>query len=249
MSVEPVPGEAGAIVDTGQRRLLLIADFHAGIESVLRADGVELDSRAGSRRERLCGLLAETGAEELVVLGDLVHSIGEPWESERAELTALFDSIEVPVTLVKGNHDGEIEPFLDELDHDISVTHPTGTRFGSVGCLHGHTWPGEEILDVDILCMGHEHPLVRLEDTVGAARIEQVWIRGALASAPFETEFENHPPIDGELVVFPAFNDISGGTQVNVEEQAYLSPFLPSGLDSGQAYLLDGTRLGPIDNL
>ncbi|MFC6726633.1 phosphoesterase, partial [Halobium palmae] len=47
-----------------------------------------------------------------------------------------------------------------------------------------------------------------------------------------------------ELVVFPAFNRRSGGTWANVEGQSFLSPFLPDGLASGEAYLLDGTRLG-----
>jgi metallophosphoesterase superfamily enzyme len=50
--------------------------------------------------------------------------------------------------------------------------------------------------------------------------------------------------VGGELVVFPAFNDLSGGTWVNVTDREFLSPFLPEGLDEGQAYLLDGTRLG-----
>jgi hypothetical protein len=31
---------------------------------------------------------------------------------------------------------------------------------------------------------------------------------------------------------------------VNVEGQSFLAPFLPDGLASAEAYLLDGTRLG-----
>jgi len=48
-------------------------------------------------------------------------------------------------------------------------------------------------------------------------------------------------------VVFPAFNGRSGGTWVNVEGQGFLAPFLPAALvgDRTDAYLLDGTRLGP----
>jgi hypothetical protein len=48
-----------------------------------------------------------------------------------------------------------------------------------------------------------------------------------------------------ELIVFPACNELVGGTWVNVEEQDFLAPFLPQGLDAATAYLLDGTRLGP----
>jgi len=44
--------------------------------------------------------------------------------------------------------------------------------------------------------------------------------------------------------VFPAFNDRSGGTWVNVEGESFLAPFLPEALPAGDAYLLNGTRLG-----
>lgn len=242
MSVEPIPGERAAVAETGEERLLVVSDYHAGIESVLRVEGVEIDSQAKKRRERVLGLLAETDADRLVVLGDLVHSIGDPWDSERDELRALFDALAVPVTLAKGNHDGEIESLLEETDHPVSVTPPGGRRLGSVGVVHGHTWPEEAVLGADIVCMGHEHPVVRLEDRVGGSRIERVWLRGGLDPAGFETT--DGSAIDGELVIFPAFNDRSGGTWVNVDGQEFLSPFLPEGLDGGQAYLLDGTRLG-----
>jgi metallophosphoesterase superfamily enzyme len=46
------------------------------------------------------------------------------------------------------------------------------------------------------------------------------------------------------MVVCPAYNDLSGGTLVNAEPD-FISPFLPTGLSDGEAYLLDGTRLGP----
>ena len=244
MSVEPIPGERAAVAETGEQRLLVVADYHAGIESVLRAEGVEIESQAQRRRERVLGLLAETDADGLVVLGDLVHSIGDPWDSEREELRALFDALAVPVTLAKGNHDGEIESLLAEIDHPVSVTPAEGTRIGRIGFVHGHTWPDPAVLEAGVVCMGHEHPVVRLEDSVGGSRIERVWLRGGLDGAGFDgTEA---PEAEGELVVFPAFNDRSGGTWVNVEGQDFLSPFLPGGLDGGEAYLLDGTRLGPF---
>jgi len=92
--------------------------------------------------------------------------------------------------------------------------------------------------------MGHEHPVVRLEDEVGGNRKERAWIRGSLAVAPFESQYDQSPDVDGDLVVFPAFNDRSGGTWVNVPGQDFLAPFLPDGLVDAEAFLLDGTRLG-----
>jgi putative SbcD/Mre11-related phosphoesterase len=243
MSVEPIPDERAAVARTNGETMLVLADYHAGIESVLRAEGIELESQAEKRRERVLALLADTDADRLVVLGDLIHAVGDPWESEREELAALFDAVAVPITLVKGNHDGQIEALAGEFAH-VTVTETEGTRIGSVGFVHGHTWPSRDVLEADIVCQGHEHPVVRLEDSVGGSRIEHVWLRGRLASDAF-ADAVPEAKVDGELVVFPVFNDRSGGTWVNVEGQGFLSPFLPDGLADAEAYLLNGTRLGP----
>lgn len=244
MGVEPVPGSPAAVVETGKERLLAVADYHAGLESVLRSEGVELASRGDERRARLLELVEGTEPGRVVVLGDLVHAIGDPWQAEREELAELFDALAVPVVVVKGNHDGDVEPFLESLGGDVTVTSTAGIRLGTVGFAHGHTWPAPEVLEADVVCVGHEHPVVRLADEVGGSRLERVWLRGRLDPAPFRSR-DDSLDVDGELVVFPAFNDLSGGTWVNVDGQEFLSPFLPDGLADGEAYLLDGTRLGP----
>jgi len=247
-AVEPVVGEPAAVADLGTERALLVADVHAGIEVGLRYErGVELDSRADERRERLCALIAETDADRLVVLGDLAHRIAAPEGDEREELVELIRAVtdRVPMTLVEGNHDaGVAEAFAADLD----VIGAGGGVLGeSVGALHGHTWPDPALLDADVVCLGHEHPQVRLEDAVGGSRVERAWLRGAIEPAAFveggnaDVARSGDPP---ELVVFPAFNERSGGTWVNVDGQSFLAPFLPESLPAGDAYLLDGTRLG-----
>jgi hypothetical protein len=247
-AVEPVVGEPAAVADLGGERALLVADVHAGIEVGLRHErGVELDSRADARRERLCGLIAEADADRLVVLGDLAHRIGAPDGDEREELEALIRAVtdRVPMTLVEGNHDaGVAAAFADDLD----VIGPEGGLLGNesesaVGVCHGHTWPDPKLLDADVVCTGHEHPQVRLVDAVGGSRAERAWLRGKTDPAAFTEAGERarDPP---ELVVFPAFNERSGGTWVNVGGQSFLAPYLPGALPAADAYLLDGTRLG-----
>lgn len=248
MGIEPVPGRPAATATAGGEDLLLIADYHAGIEAVLRSDGVELESRAEQRRSQLLDLLAKTAADRLVVLGDLSHAIGEAWDAERRELAALFGALDIPVTLVKGNHDGVAESLLDELDHEVTVTDPVGVRIGDLGLAHGHTWPGEDVLGGAVLCVGHEHPKVRLADEVGGRRFERVWLRGAIDPAPFAAR-EDVEVGTRDLVVFPAFNDLSGGTWVNAPDTDFLSPFLPEALPDGDAYLVNGTRLGSYRTL
>jgi len=237
--VEPVLDEPAAVADLGGERALVVADYHAGIEVSLRREGLEVQSRADARRERLLDLVAETRADRVVFLGDLGHAIGTPEGVEREELAALFDALDVPVTLVVGNHDGGL---ADEFDLD--ATPPEGARFGDVGFAHGHTWPSREVLEAETVCVGHEHPTVRLEDEVGGTRVERAWLRGALEAEPFEEHHGESIDVDGDLAVFPAFNDLSGGTWVNVEGQGFLAPFLPEACPDAEAYLLDGTRLG-----
>jgi len=237
--VEPVLDEPAAVADLGGERALVVADYHAGIEVSLRREGLEVQSRAEARRERLLDLVAETRADRVVFLGDLGHAIGTPEGVEREELATLFDALGVPATLVVGNHDGGL---ADEFDLD--ATPPEGARFGDVGFAHGHTWPSREVLEAETVCVGHEHPTVRLEDEVGGTRVERAWLRGALEAEPFEEHHGESIDVNGDLAVFPAFNDLSGGTWVNVEGQGFLAPFLPEACPDAEAYLLDGTRLG-----
>ncbi|GGM64642.1 putative SbcD/Mre11-related phosphoesterase [Halarchaeum rubridurum] len=243
--VEPVPGRPAAVADCGDESALVVADYHAGIEASLRREGLEAPSRADERRERVLSLVVETGAERVVFLGDLGHRIGAPRGAELDELETLVAELPVPVTLVRGNHDGGLADVLD-----VEVTPAEGVRLGDVGFCHGHTWPSRAVLDAGVVCVGHEHPAVKLSDEVGGGRVERVWLRGPLVADPFVArEVETNGDLSGELVVCPAFNDYSGGTWVNVEGQGFLAPFLPEACPDAQAYLLDGTRLGPYRGL
>jgi uncharacterized protein len=254
-SVEPVPDEPAAVATTGEGRALLVADYHAGYEAGLRYErGVDVPSHAPERRDRLLALLERTAVDRLVILGDAMHSIGDPGGAERGELETLLESIPatVDVTIVKGNHDGGIDGWLA----NATIVPGDGTTIGGVGVCHGHTWPAPALLETDVLCLGHEHPCVRLEDEVGGSRAELVWLRGRLDPAPFRDRqrYDNldwaaiagDPPV---VVVCPAFNSLAGGTWVNVQGQSFLSPFLPEGIADGEAYLLDGTRLGPYERV
>ena len=243
--LEPVPGEPAAVADCGAERALVVADYHAGLEVGLRSEGVELRSRAEERREGLLELLTRTGADRVVFLGDLGNAIGEPAGAERAELRELLSAVtdRAPVTVAKGNHDGDIESVTDPFEA-VTVVDGPGTRIGEVGFCHGHTWPAEDVLAAPTLCTAHEHPRVALTDEVGGRRTERAWLRGRLDA----DGFPEYDDVGDRMVVCPAYNDLSGGTLVN-EADEFLSPFLPRGLADGETYLLDGTRLGPYQTV
>lgn len=244
VSVEPIPGAPAATARLGDDRVLLIADYHAGIEAFLRyREGVSVRSRAADRRASLVALVEDHAIDEVIIVGDLMHSIGQPGYSEREEIDDLVAALPstVSLTVVKGNHDGEIEQWLEV----ATVVDAPGYVRDGLAVSHGHTWPPEAALTADVLVIGHEHPRVRLEDSVGGATVRRAWLRGHLNATYVAEHFDiDAPPVGPELVVMPAFNELSGGTWVNVEGESFLVPYLPEGLLDGTVYLLDGTHLG-----
>ena len=255
--IEPVPDAPAATVDLGTERALVVGDYHAGIEAGLRYErGVELPSDGPARRHRLLALLETERVDRLVVLGDLGHRIGSVEGAEREELDALYSAVVeesgVPITVAPGNHDGGLVDLWGDRT-GVDILPQSGGLLGDaedgvVGVCHGHTWPAAELLSADVICIAHEHPTVKLQDSVGGYRTEKAWLRGRLDRAVMAEGVDADPESlswgDPELVVLPAFNDRSGGTWVNVEAEGFLSPFLPAALVEADCYLLDGTRLG-----
>lgn len=233
-----------ALVRVAGERALVLGDYHAGIEAVFRYQGLTVESRADDRREAVLDLIERTGANQVVFLGDLAHAIGEPRGAELAEIQELVEAVteRVSALLVKGNHDGKIEDSLG-----VPVASSAGVVIDGVGFVHGHTIPAAEVVAAEVVCVGHEHVTVRMEDEVGGRRLERAWLRGRLDPAGFS--HVDPAEVTGEVVFFPAFNDLVGGTWVNVPGQEFLAPFMPEGMADGELYLLDGTRLGPYQEV
>jgi len=258
--VEPVADAPAATVDLGAERALLVGDYHAGIEAGLRYErGVELPSDGPARRQRVLELLRKERADRLVVLGDLGHRIGSADGAERKELDALYTAVVQEaghsITVAPGNHDGGLRDLWGDRA-GVDILPQSGGLLGdggAVGVCHGHTWPAPELLSAEVLCTAHEHPTVKLQDSVGGYRTEKAWLRGRLDREVLAQGVAADPESlawgEPELVVVPAFNDRSGGTWVNVESEGFLSPFLPDAVVEADCYLLDGTRLGAYKSL
>ncbi len=260
--VEPVPNAPAAVADDGRTRALIVGDYHAGIEAGLRYErGVELPSNAAERRQRLIELIEQTNVDRLVVAGDLSHRIGSTDGPDAEELDALYSAVvedrNVPITVAPGNHDSGLSELWGQRA-GVDILPPSGGLIGddnqgTIGVCHGHTWPDPALLSADVLCMAHEHPQVKLTDSVGGYRTEKAWLRGRLDRKVMAEGLDCEPDSlewgDPQLVVLPAFNDRSGGTWVNVDGEGFLSPFLPEALRDSELYLLDGTRLGSYDSV
>jgi len=261
--VEPIADAPAAIADDGTRRSLVVGDYHAGIEAGLRYErGVELPSNATGRRQRLIRLIEQAGVDRLIVLGDLSHRIGSTDGPEREELERLYSAVvddrDVPITVAPGNHDGGLSELWAQRE-GVDILSPSGgllgedTKQGTIGVFHGHTWPDPAVLSAEVVCMAHEHPTVKLTDSVGGYRTEKAWLRGRLdrevIADGIGCESDALEWGNPQFVVLPAFNERSGGTWINVDGDDLLAPFLPDALRDGELYLLNGTRLGDYQSV
>ncbi len=187
-------------IELPHARTLVVADLHWGKATALRALGVPVPPGGTSDDlRRLDQVLARTGAERLLVLGDLGHSrhawdtrVLSPVRAWRARWPGLA------VTLVRGNHDlhaGDPPPAL------AILAVPAPHRDGGITFAH-------EPHDRDahgLSLVGHLHPSVRL-----AARGRQRLRLPCFVVAP-------------SYVVLPAFSSFTGsGAWVPAPgEQAY----------------------------
>ncbi|AEA47713.1 metallophosphoesterase family protein [Archaeoglobus veneficus] len=217
MKLLRVADEAALLLGSRTKRLV-VADLHLGLF---------IDDRIVV--ERLRRLVDRVGADEVIVAGDVKHDIGMRIKERRA-VEELAKAVGVPLLVVKGNHDGGI-------DDVVETTSSRGIRFGKIGIIHGHALPGDDVLQADIIILGHAHPAILIRDKVGGVK-ERVWLEG-------KAEFDGR---EVEVIVMPAFNDLCASTAVNVEKPAGVI-FRRWDYRKAEAMLLDGTLLGRVEML
>jgi DNA ligase-associated metallophosphoesterase len=157
---ERVRLHAGRALHWPAAHTLFVADVHLGKADAFRAAGVAVPAGPNaSSLERLSRLIAETGAQSLVVLGDLLHAASGRTASLEREFTGWRAAhAALAITLVRGNHDSRagdppaawridvvnapapVPPFL--LCHEPPAAH-AGALFGYA--LAGHVHPAVQL--------------------------------------------------------------------------------------------------------
>jgi metallophosphoesterase superfamily enzyme len=223
-------------------------------------------------------LLQEYRPDELLVLGDVKHTVATAQTLEWHDIPDFFNALKEQVkrvSIIRGNHDGNLEPLLPE---GINVLPATGAVFDEVGFFHGHQWPSPALLKARTLVMGHVHPVVAFRDPAGFRVTRQVCVRadcdgcklskvllrkhGVKIQEDAEKTFRQYygvKPKASQLFIMPSFNDFLGGRPLNErragespEAKAVAGPVLRSeavNMNTAEAYLLDGTLLGTVEHL
>jgi len=243
MDLQPILDEPALLHK--EKKLLVIADLHIGIETELQESGLQVPSQTDLMKERLIKLIDTYNIADLVILGDVKHNIPASSVQERSDVRRFLDAVKTYTTLhiLPGNHDGNIDRLLSS---GIMLHPSSGVVLGGIGLFHGHRWPTDEVMRCDQVVVAHTHPMIMLTDRLGYRTFEPCWLR---ASCDQEKLHERYPTSRNPLVfVLPAFNPLCGGIAVNRDPM--LGPF-HSLLDiqDAQVYLLDGSAIGKVSDI
>lgn len=87
-------------------KVVMVSDLHLGKEAVFRNSAIPVPDQTDSTLARLTGVLSVTGADRLIILGDLLHA-------RRGRCLQMFEQVAewrrrhagLRIDLVRGNHD------------------------------------------------------------------------------------------------------------------------------------------------
>jgi len=236
MDIEPIWNERALRAGN----TIVIADLHFGYERELEEKGINLPSQSEKMITSVKRLLRKKEAKRLIINGDLKHNIPKAsWQEYRDVPKAVDEWLKIveEVHLVPGNHDGGIQKYLP---NEVIFHGSEGAVIEDVGYFHGHAIPSEEVISTEKLVLAHIHPMIALVDSFKNKMKNECWIR-------LKYHHENGK---GEGVLMPHFNQLLGGTSVNVTEDPYIGPFLKNEkILEEKVYLLDGTYLGEREDL
>lgn len=227
---------------------LVIGDLHLGMEFDLYKAGVAMPSLTEKIRDKVLDLAGESGAKELVILGDVKHNIPQISLSERKEVPDFFKHIRKHfdrVEISPGNHDGNLKKLLPE---GVELHETKGFLKGDDYFLHGHTWPKKEVKNSKNIITSHSHPAVEFRDHLGYRSVELCWVRGGINKNQFQRKFNSSSTKN--FVILPPFNPLIGGMPLNREKEKVISPlYNVFNIEEAHLYLLDGTDLGKLKQM
>lgn len=182
--------------------LMVVADLHLGFEKSMEEEGFNIPGQTKNILEKI--ISSKDSCDKLLINGDIKHNIpGFTWEEYR-ELPKFFRTLQKHfkrIIVCKGNHDGMIERVLDfEVKREYVV--------GKIGFIHGHRLPSKSLVEnVDVIVMGHSHPVFRFIDPISRLKKRACWVIGK-PKKTFKKKFGSNVE---RIIVQPAFNKFFAG--------------------------------------
>jgi len=231
-----------------ENKVLIISDLHIGIEYEIFQSGITIPSQVERLEKRIDNLLKQTKAKHLVILGDVKHQVPTISWQEYKDIPKFLDHFQnIKISIVKGNHDGNIERLARK---DIAIYEPTGFKINNFLLTHGQAWPNKNDLSAEYLIMGHVHPAVEFW-TENFRTIEPCWLKCGIDNKRLKEKYGIKTKLK-QGIIMPAFNHLIGGMAFNSKGFEPLGPLLKNGVlkwREAEVYLLDGTFLGILKEL
>ncbi|UCE28958.1 MAG: metallophosphoesterase [Candidatus Bathyarchaeota archaeon] len=277
--IKPVRPFPALLLERDSERVLVVADLHIGWEAALADKGVHVPSQTPKILDKMLQLIKSCKPTSMVFLGDVKHAIMKVAMGEWRDIPDFFETISKEVSkiqVIPGNHDGNLEPLLPKT---VEILSSKGAVFWDVGVFHGHAWPTPEVLGCRNLVTAHVHPMVAFRDPMGFRITRQVWVKATCDSAKLAEALLKHMHIkvgtnltsllkqsfgvtlksSSKFLIMPSFNEFLGGQTINKRKlgiksrsRTFIGPVLRCGsidIDNAEAYLLDGTFVGNVEQL
>ncbi len=186
------------------------SDLHLGYEGVMAKNGTFLP-KANLRRIKgfVDDALEKSNAKNLILVGDIKNEFSEIEADEFNELKELSEHVlekGIKLTIIKGNHD----TFIDRLAKPLGITlFREYAEIGNYFFFHGDEIPKPK--SATCLIMGHIHPAISLFNSVGTKEKLHCFLYGKTKNGK-------------ELVVLPAMNYFSEGTDVLSSDPSEMCP-------------------------
>ena len=242
VNVRPLRPHAALLLEDQDRKYIVVSDLHIGLEGELASKGITIKSNlVADMISEILGLVYSHDANNIILLGDIKHTIGtisrQEWDDVPTFLRQI--SAKAEVFLVPGNHDSNIRHLLPP---SINVVSSRGMTLGDTLLMHGHSMPTDVRAYVSQIVMGHIHPVFLKRDSV--INGERVWIYLQVMK---DAIFSQQGLLD--IVVVPSFNRYLYATKERIYHKS-ISPIITRIMQRDDIVLkciittLDGSIVG-----
>jgi len=243
IELQPILNEPALFIN--EKKILVIADLHIGIESELSEKGINTVSQTKKMISHFFSLCKKYKPKEIVLLGDIKHNIPSSTIQERRDVKNFLEEIQSfgIIHIIPGNHDGNIQ----KITPNHIIIHPSnGFIIENIAFVHGHRWPSQEIMQCEQIVIGHTHPTIMFTDRLGYKTFEPCWIKGNFDNFELKAKYPNSS--NPKILIIPAFNPLCGGIAAN--NDGITGPLGKiMDIDNAQIFLIDGTYLGKIKDI
>ncbi|MFW9830298.1 MAG: metallophosphoesterase [Candidatus Thorarchaeota archaeon] len=268
MDLKLLKNEPALLLQEGKRRILVVADLHIGYERTLFRQDQYTANLSERIIQHLLQIVTETKPNEVIILGDIKHTIKEFSQQEFRKVALLLQRIQdlSSLTIIRGNHDADLELVIPDNTQIIPSSGLKLTfRKHNVFLLHGHAQPSVEFLSCESLLMAHVHPVLAIPSLKSRFITHRVWVRTRwnpsivdAANSWFQRLKSNLPQdanqhlLEMRILILPAFLNLLRGHIINrmAKNPRLGTPlFQHLALNEAEIIMLDQTPLGQLKQL